>query len=62
MATERAKNIAEQINEQITLYPEGYTLNTNQISEQQKQFREQKDVWARFLRFLRKCLTFFYFI
>jgi hypothetical protein len=44
MATERAKNIAEQINEQITLYPEGYTLNTNQISEQQKQFREQKDV------------------
>ncbi len=45
MATERAKNIAEQINEQIQLYPEGYTSNTNQACQQQKQFREQKDVW-----------------
>jgi hypothetical protein len=43
-ATARARNIADQINEQISLYPEGYISNTNQVCEQQKQVKEQKDV------------------
>ena len=42
-ATARARSIADQINEQISLYPEGYISNTNQVSEQQKQVKEQKD-------------------
>lgn len=46
-ATERARNIAEQLNNQMALYPEGYVPNDSKMSiEQQNQFKQHKEVWG----------------
>ena len=45
-ATDRARSIAQQLNVQMTLYPEGYTAvhGTKVSEEHQKQFKQQKEV------------------
>jgi uncharacterized protein YjiS (DUF1127 family) len=52
-ATERAKNLAKQINNQINQYQNRCSTSTslNQMTEEQcKQYREQKEV-RNFLRY-----------
>ena len=50
-AADRARNIAEQLNAQIALYPEGYMPDDPRVSEdQKKQFKQQKEVAKNLLK------------